>query len=224
MFKRFFGEEGLKDVGLDVTTLIPVGNSALTISGNLLQGGFLVMGDQQNISPPPAGSGRLSLFAPLAKHSEVDIGFSGLYAQHDLVNKRWTTLGDFDFKYKWKPDIYRSLIVVVEGLINSRKVESDTMETGMVKKVTSYGAFAAFDYQFRRRYDAGAFVDFGQSPTDQQDQQTGFGAFVAFSLAEETYRVGILLRQDQGSDINKAYQTIEVQLLWSLGPHKPHQF
>jgi len=224
MFKRFFGEDGFKGVGLNLTTLVPIGASALNISVSLLQGGFLLPLSQADIAPPLAGNGRISLFTPLAAHSEIEFGISGLYAQHDPVNKLWTKMGDFDFKYKWKPDIYRSLVLVAEALINSRKISPDSFNATPTANVASYGAFAALDYQFRRRYDAGVFFDYSQSPVDKNDHLTGYGVFCGFALAEETYRIGILLRQDEGTGLSSAYQTVEIQLLWSLGPHKPHQF
>lgn len=220
---RFLGEDGLKGLGVNVTKLIPVGSNALTISGNLLQGNFFLPDTEQNVAAPFAGSGRVSLFAMLTEHSEIDMGLSGLYAEHDFINKHWTTMGNLDFKYKWKPNIYQSLVIVAEGTLNSRKI-IDPIDTTMTKKISSTGAFASFDYQFHRRFDAGAFVDYAQSPIDKNDHLSAYGIFGGFALAEETYRVGLLLRQDQGTALSKAYQTFEIQLLWSLGPHKPHQF
>jgi len=224
LFERFFGEEGLKGVGVNVTTLVPLWSSALNISGSILQGGFLMPESESDVPAKLAGNGRVSIFASPAENSSIEVGISGLYAQHDPPNKRWATMGNVDFKYKWKPDIYRSLIIVAEALINSRGTSPDTVNTELTSNITSYGAFAAFDFQFRRRFDTGAFIDYSQSPTDSDDRLTAYGIFGGFALAEETYRVGLLLRQDTGTGLDKAYQTIEIQLLWSLGPHKPHQF
>jgi hypothetical protein len=224
MFQRFFGEEGLKGTGINVTTLVPIGASAFIISSSILQGGFLESTIGSDLTSPLASNTRVSLFAPLSGHSEIEFGFSGLFVQHDLLNKRWATLGDFDFKYKWKPDKYHSLILVGEGLTGSRKISPDTLNFARTKKVSSSGMFAAADYQFRRRYDAGAFIDYSQNPTDSHDDQTGYGVFAGFSLAEETYRIGFLLRQDKATMLSRSYQTAEIQLLWALGPHKPHQF
>ena len=224
MFKRFFGEEGLKGVGANVTTLVPIGNSALNISGSLLQGDFLFPEEESEEAPPLAGNGRLSIFAPVSQYANVDVGISALRAQHDPINDRWTTMGDLDFKYKWKPGIYNSLLIVAEALVSSRKISPDSLDPASTKDVTSYGAFAAFDYQFRRQFDVGAFVDYSQSPLDEKDHLTGYGIFGGFAVAEETYRFGLLLRQDDGTGLNESYQTVELQLLWSLGPHKPHQF
>lgn len=224
MFQRFFGEEGFKDAGVNVTTLMPLGSTALNISGSILQGGFLLPEEETDINPKLGGNLRISTFAPISDHSDLEIGFSGLIGQSDIIHDRWAKMLDMDFKYKWKPSIYRSLIVVAEGLVNFRKVGYDEDDLSVEKDVSSYGGFAAFDYQFHRQFDVGAFIDYSQSPIDENDHLTGYGVFAGFALVEETYRIGVLLRQDEGIGLSEAYQTIQIQLLWSLGPHKPHQF
>jgi len=220
MHQWFFGEEGLKDIGIDVTTLIPVGNNALTISANLLQGDFLLGEDAGDIDHNMGGSGRISLFSSVGATSSLEIGVSGLYGQSEPDSNRWATMGDFDFKYKWRPDVYHSLVIVGESMVGSRKIDGVNGE----ETNSSFGAFSAVDYQFRRRYNAGAFVDYSQMPDDNSLYQIGYGAFAGFSLAEETYRISLMLRQDDGKDFEKPFQTVILQLLWSLGPHKPHQF
>jgi hypothetical protein len=228
MFQQFFGEEGLKDIGVNVTSMIPVGKSALTISGNLLQGNFLLGEDAESENYDMGGSGRISIFAPVGTYSSLEAGISGLTAEFDPVDKRWAKMGDIDFKFKWHPDIYRSLVWVGEGLVNFRKIEeAEESEGGVIyesKNITSYGAFSAVDYQFQRRFNMGAFVDYSQTPESASFYQIGYGFFAGFSLAEETYRISLLLRQDDGKGWKKPYQTVIVQLLWSLGPHKPHTF
>jgi hypothetical protein len=223
MFQRFFGEEGLKDVGVNVTTLIPVGASALGVSANVLEGAFFLPEDSED-TPPLASSGRLSLFVPVAEHSEIEFGVSALHGQDDFVNKRWATMGDFDFKYKWKPSMYNSLVIVAEALTSSKTIASDTLTPDMTEKVSTFGTFIAFDYQFHRRFDVGSFYDYSQSPVDKDDHQTAYGVFAGFGIAEETYRLGLLLRHDDATELEKGYETIQLQLLWALGPHKPHIF
>lgn len=223
MFQRFFGEEGLKDLGINVTTMIPIGRSALGISGNALKGAFLFPEDSED-TPPMAGSGRVSLFAPVSEHSEIEMGVSALHAQDDFVNKRWATMGDIDFKYKWKPDMYKSLVIVAEALTSSKTIAEDTLDSDATKKVSAMGAFVSVDYQFHKRFDVGSFYDYSQSPFDDKDNQTAYGVFAGFGIAEETYRLGLLLRHDDASALEKGFNTIQLQLLWALGPHKPHTF
>jgi hypothetical protein len=224
MFKRFFGEEGLNAVGLNISTLIPVGSTAVVISGNLLQGDSFSWENQSRTKDKLAGCGRISAFAPLTPHSSLELGLSGLAAPNESVKNNWASMENLDIKYKWRPDMYRSLAVMAEALVSSREIADEGLDNSGVKRITALGAFAAIDYQFKRQYDAGIFLDYSQNPVNGKDRQTGFGFFGGFSLVEETYRVGIVWRQDQGTPYHKAFQTITVQLLWSLGPHKPHQF
>ena len=223
MFQRFFGVEGLKDVGVNISTMIPVGSSALNISANALHGAFLLPENSED-TPPLAASGRLSIFAPVGGHSEIELGVSGLHAQDDFAQKRWATMGDVDFKYKWKPSMYKSLVVIAEGLTGNKKVAADSLDPGLTDNISAIGAFFAFDYQFHRRFDIGSFYDYSQSPVDKNNDMTAYGAFAGFSIAEETYRLGLLLRHDDASYLNKGYNSIQLQLLWALGPHKPHTF
>ena len=152
------------------------------------------------------------------------MGVSALHAQDDFAYKRWATMGDIDFKYKWKPSMYKSLVVIAEALTSSKKISSDSLNPDITNDVSSMGAFVAFDYQFHRRFDVGSFYDYGQSPYDKNDDQTGYGVFAGFGIAEETYRLGLLLRHDEASSLDKGFSTIQLQLLWALGPHKPHTF
>jgi hypothetical protein len=222
MSRRFFGEEGLKTPGLNVSTLVPVGASALTISANLLKRSALIGEDQSAGAPHLAGSARISFFTALSDHSSLEAGVSGFVAGRNPAEKTPPAMGDLDLKYKWRPDAYRSLSLVLEALVSSR--QSANPAPSGIGNTTASGAFAAIDYQFQKRYNAGFLLDYSQTPTDNKVYQTGFGFFAGFSVAEETYRIQLLIRHDQGTALAKSFQTIEVQLLWSLGPHKPHQF
>jgi hypothetical protein len=224
MFKLFFGEEGLKAVGLNVTSLVPAGPNAITISGNVFTGGSYWGESGDAADAGLTGSARVSFFMPLTDHASLELGCSGLSRRGDSEKKTRMTLGDFDFKYKWRPDMYHSLVIVAEAMIGSRELNETDPTNGAPKKITPSGAFAAIDYQFKRQYNAGGFIDYCRDPSGENGHQLGFGLFGGFSLVEETYRIGVILRQDQGSALGRPYQTIMVQLLWSLGPHKPHQF
>jgi hypothetical protein len=106
--------------------------------------------------------------------------------------------------------------------MSNREVPSEV--DGTLEKVTAGGAFAAIDYRFRKRFNAGGFVDYSQSPSDDSYHQTGYGIFGGFSLVEESYRLELMLRNDDGTEFEDPVQTAILRLLWSLGPHKPHVF
>jgi hypothetical protein len=218
MFKRFFGEEGLDAAGLNISNLTGLGRCALTLSGNVFTGGSY-WGDSQGPDIHNlAESARVSIFAPMTEHANLEFGFSGLTTRLGDSTGGRTTMGNLDIKYKWRPDMYRSVVFVAEGMIGSR------LAAGGAARTTASGFFASLDVQFRRQYNAGVLVDYCRDPEPGFGRQTGIGVFAGFSLVEETYRLGLLLRQDRGPALPRPYQTVIVQLLWSLGPHKPHQF
>jgi hypothetical protein len=224
MFKRFFGEEGLDAAGVNISSLVSLGSSALTLSGNVFSGGSYWGDSKGGTLDNLAESARISVFAPLTNHANLELGISGLTTREGTAPGGRTTMGDFDLKYKWRPDMYHSIVFIAEALIGSRLAAGGSAALEEPARITATGVFAALDVQFRRQYNAGAFIDYCQDPAPEKSHQTGIGVFAGFSLVEETYRIGLLLRQDQGPAFPRPYQTVCLQLLWSLGPHKPHQF
>jgi hypothetical protein len=130
MFKRFFGEEGLKAVGLNVSSLVPAGPNAITISGNVFTGGSYWGESGDAADAGLAGSARVSFFMSLTDHASLELGCSGLSRQGDSEKKTGMTLGDFDFKYKWRPDMYQSLVIVAETMIGSRELNETDPANG----------------------------------------------------------------------------------------------
>ncbi len=230
MHQELFGDDGLRDVGLQLSTLIPVGSTALTLSANLLRNGNLGghhhhEGDEHGHDAESdehrdiAFSGRAMLFSPVTKVTSIELGLSVFRAEFDPAENRYATILGTDGKLKWKPDMYQSVSVITELVMNQRTVETHDGD----QEVTSYGAFGAVDWQFLRQYNAGAFYDCTQEASDSEVCRYGYGAFAGFSLAEETTRFGLLFRHDNSDEFD-AYNTALLQVLWSLGPHKPHQF
>lgn len=222
MNQWFLGDEGLKDMGINASSLIPIGSSALTISASLLDGNSLLGEDFEGDDYRHAGNVRASIFIPHSEFSSIEAGVSSLIAETDTSLDDMTKFAGLDLKYRWKPDSYRALTISAEGLMSNREVPSEV--DGTLEKVTAGGAFAAIDYRFRKRFNAGGFVDYSQSPSDDSYHQTGYGIFGGFSLVEESYRLELMLRNDDGTEFEDPVQTAILRLLWSLGPHKPHVF
>lgn len=167
MYQELFGEEGYKDVGVDLNALLPMGRSALGFSLNLLnQGGLLTEEALDSPFAPEvidkAVAGRISLFTPLGDRLNLDLGLSALRAQvNPLVLTETvsplpaaegeTLLADFrpatrfgtvavaDLKLKWKRDEYSGLNLVVEVLQHQRRVQ-DLLVTEHSDEVTTAAA------------------------------------------------------------------------------------
>ncbi len=241
MLREAFGDDGLKDVGVNLSYLVPIGTSAWTISAHALKTGGLPIhhhhheedGDEneaETVRSDIAVLSRVSAFVPLGETTFLETGASWLRGEHEPAENRYATLANLDFKLKWRPDIYRSLSFVAEFLGNSRTVctegssEDTTSLQDETSDVRSFGAFTAVDYQFRRRWNAGAFYDYTQGAKTEETYQTGYGVFAGFALAEETSRFGLLVRRHESSAMADPFYSATLQFLWSLGPHKPHSF
>jgi hypothetical protein len=134
MFQRFFGEDGLKGIGLNVSSLIPAGSNAITLSGNVFTGGSYWGESGDGADTGLTGSARVSFFTPLTDHASLELGCSGLSRQGDPGKNTGMTLGDFDLKYKWRPDMYQSIVITAEAMVGSREFGQADSANGASKR------------------------------------------------------------------------------------------
>lgn len=228
MQQTMFGEEGVRAVGVRATTLHAVGETAVTLSGSAFNGDALAghehaAGEEaEEAAPKIMGSGRLSAFRQLSDTVSFEVGGSYLGGVYDPVENLKASIAGLDAKLRWRPDAYRSFVWIAEAMTSDRDVEDE--ESGEISAVDAMGAFTSAELQWRRRWSAGAFFDWSEDASIPGAETTAAGGFFAFSPAEETARFSLVYRH-QTSDLY-AYDddSLTLQFLWSLGPHKPHAF
>ena len=151
MYRTLFGEEGWKDAGVQLNTLLPVGKQALGLSANWIQSGGLITEEDSELPytperTEPAASGRVSIFSPVSEFSNLELGISGMRAQFNPVaiefqsipaasnstdlpladftpEKRYSFATAVDGKWKWKPDNYNGIQIVGEYVTQTRKLQ-----------------------------------------------------------------------------------------------------
>ena len=177
-------------------------------------------------------------------HAKSEINLSGDSTASPTMENLFFIYGGLDFKYKYKPDGYTSFTIQGEGILNNRDVVRDNgtglnIEKQAVKKITTFGGFIYCDYQFFKQFSVGVKYDYtygiiGDSPgfntlsNDDKNTTTGFSGWFGYYPVEETLalRLGIqhlTFNYDDGT--NRDGETeIRLQMLFSLGPHKAHQF
>lgn len=235
MLKSFFGHEGASAPAVNVSRLQPVGDTALTLSANAFQAGFFQHGhgdeadagadstSESADAPPEIGySGRLSAFRSLTDFLHVEAGASYMFATYDPAHNLDAKVGCVDFKLKWRPDTYRSVTFVAEAMRSDREVEDETTE--VVSNVIAYGAFSAGEVRFRKRFDVGGFIDWAQDALVDGVETTAGGGYFGFMPVEETLRFSAVYRHETSDLYDGSDNTVTVQVLWAVGPHKPHQF
>ncbi len=236
--QRFLGEDGLNDLGISASALLPTGDVYTKLTADLLRGnaisGTTGIADTSGKKPFYAVSSRLSSFFSLTDESDLEVGLSGYTGIHDPYSRDRFWYVNLDGKYKYRPSAYTSLVVQGEYLLNTRKASEDasltpfTDATGspVTKTITTSGLYLYADYQFLKIYSAGARFDWSQSPYSADDKAHAVSVFLGYYPVEET--LGVRLHyQNTVTELPTGSQSVNsiiLQVLFSLGPHKAHPF
>lgn len=242
--ERFLGEEGINDLGLSVSFLVPTGDVLYTrFNIDVLAGNTVAAIDPRsgNLSGGPgyadtlggkpfyANAARLMTFFPVSENSDIEIGLSSLTGIHDPYNNLRFYYGNLDFKYKWKPSSYTSLVLQGEALLNSRNVATGTDLRGnlITQSLTSSGFYLSGDYQFQKLFTLGTRYDWSQSPYSNDDKAQAIAIFFGYYPVEETTAFRLQYQHTRtsvpGADV-VAINSIALQFMFSMGPHKAHPF
>ncbi|NHZ85395.1 MAG: hypothetical protein GWP19_05885 [Planctomycetia bacterium] len=151
-------------------------------------------------------SGRLSNFFELNSNTHLEIGMS--YYQE--INGSNNSLVGTDYKFKWRPDTYRSFVLQGDYFYKSTS-DGEKINAG----------YTWFNYQFNRIWNAGLIFDF--STDIEEEPYKSIGIFAGFSPVEESSVLRLRLHHEcHGNESPRL--SLVAQIIWALGPHKPHQF
>jgi hypothetical protein len=237
--QRFFGEEALNDLGISASLVLPTGDVYSRLTVDVLRGLSIPeaagIADTTDASQPYAASGRLMGFFPVGEDADLEAGISAYTGVHDPYTHDNFWYWNVDFKYRYRPSTYTSLVVQGEYLLNTRDAVQSQDLVPFVdaggnperRSITSGGFYLYSDFQFQKVFSVGARVDWSQSPYGTDDPATGVSVFVGYYPVEET--IGLRLEYQHsrtevpGTDA-RAVNFIGLQTLFSLGPHKAHPF
>lgn len=232
----YFGEDGLNDTGINMSFLLPTGSLYSQASFNVLKGDFVAghhheedseseePADEEDVRQPLAYTGRLATHLQVSDYGNLELGLSGASAVYDPHDDLSFLLFGIDYKYKWRPSRYTSLTLQGEALLNKRKViTGESEEEGMKQNITTGGFFSYVNLQFRQRWNVGVEGEWSQAPDNENDDYWAASIFGGFSPMEETSVIRLLLKRQQRPH-ETAFNAAVAQVIFSLGPHKAHQF
>jgi len=237
--RAMLGEEGLWPVGLQLSSLQPLGETAVRLSVNAFMGDAFAhehhhdeSADEHNDTAPAEimGSARLSLFRSFTDAWSAELGGSYLAGRYDPAEDLHVGLAGVDWKLKWRPDSYRAFIWTFEAIRSDRDVlpeheEADTSENEPhIQKTEAFGAFSAVEVRFRRVWDVGGHFDYTQDPQIDGAETTALGAWFGYMPAEETARFSVIYRHETSDLRQFDNDGVVFQIVWALGPHRPHPF
>jgi len=207
----FFGEEGLRDVALRTSFLLPTGGAYSEVMVGLLQGEALIghhhdeaEEEHEHLEPDrwnPGAFGRMATSFAVSDHAELALGSSILNAPYGVAEhhhdeeqeeveaeetlrqlRAW--VGGVDLKYKYRPSRYTSLQIEAESMLRSEEqVEGDVL--------TSYGGYGYVDYRFRQKYNLGGIFEYvsRESPIENE----GGAEHEHGTVTADTWRAGLFV-------------------------------
>jgi hypothetical protein len=218
------GDEGLSDSGLSLSHLIDNPYLFLEVTGEVYRGESEVF--QSSARSRLNYVGRLRAYRDFTEASNIDVGVSFATGPTDLedpllpgellkLNRR---LIGVDATFRYRPPqraIYRRLNLRAEAVWSRQETAPDLRETG-------FGVYGLGEYQFARRWYAGARFDRSARAFDASVVDTGQSVFVTFWPTEFSQVRGQYRRTKYGEGL--VANEFLFQFNFSIGMHGAHVF
>lgn len=164
-------------------------------------------------------------------HHEEELGeakFSALFDEHEESEAQRSWIVGGDVKYKYRPSRYTALQIEGEVLLRRDKTEDGDA-------LTSSGGYAYLDYRFLQKYNIGGIFEYARlkeaAHHDHEEAEPEIsvsdiwraGLFVGFAPVEETSLVRLAGHWTKAEGVDGFWE-VNLQFVFSLGPHKPHNF
>jgi hypothetical protein len=234
------GQEAFNETGISLSKQIPlVGDASLTATIDYLQGDSFRIERTSTESPDdplvtgsgdgaeqarPAAVARLSGFAMLGEQSALEVGLSASHGTNNVAAGTRTTILGADAKAKLWRSAGAYLVLQGELLRLDRQDASWSEGAGYTEnRVTTAGGYLFADYHWARRYNAGVSYERFREPIRAGDAAHGFGAFAGYALMDETLLVRWVYDRFKPRT-GEETSTVRLHVIYSMGPHKAHQF
>lgn len=244
------GEEAFNETGVSLSERVPLpGTFALTASGDWLQGDSFRIprtpdgsgGDPLVADPQggdragearPAFVGALSGFGSIGDRSGYEVALYATGGTNNVAAATRTEIYDAAGKLKLWTSANSYLLVQGEVLKLDREDAGwDSLTATYTKaSVQPLGGYLYADYNFSPRYDAGLSYERYQQPTAERTWDQAVGAFAGLALMEETTSFRLewnrFVPGTPAGAISspKSADTVTLRVIYSMGPHKAHQF
>jgi hypothetical protein len=213
------GEDGLADAGISLSRLIPNPWVFLEATGQVYRG-------ESNIFRAPtrgdlAYLGHLRLYQDLTESTNIDLGGSVARGHNGVGPDTTTRLFGVDATFRYKP-LRRAIYthVLVRGEVVWSRREGVGEGVGSVKN--ALGGYGYLEYQFARRWFAGARYDYSDRAADPTLTDKG-GSFILTYWPSEFSQVRGQYRHTRFGE-GRTADEILFQFQFSIGAHGAHAF
>ncbi len=209
------GEEGLADAGISVARLITNPWLFLEATGEVYLGNSGVF--QSHERSDVSWVARLRAYRDLTESTNVDIGASFARGHNDAGPDFRTNLFAVDATFRYRPlqrALYRRFLGRTELFWSRRDQEGG--------KVPAFGIYVSGDYQFSRRWFAGARYDWSERAFNSSLKDKGASVLLTFWPSEFSQVRGQYRRVNFAEGVKS--NELLFQLLFSIGAHGAHIF
>ena len=216
------GEEAFTEAALQLSLLLPTpGNWASTLSADVVEGA--------SFHPDEEGTrlgwlGRWSNGYLFGDRAALEAGVSGATGMGSIAAdaRDWLAGGDLKVKF-WLPG-NSQLVLQGEGAFRrSHEMDSAGIDPAAAVQRGQYGFYAFADVKFANRWNAGVLYDQAERKTEARETDRTVTAFAGFAVMEESTLIRLAYDIFLPGD-GDASHGAALQFLFSMGPHKPHQF
>jgi hypothetical protein len=209
------GEEGLADAGISVSKLIINPWFFLEATGEVYQGNSEVFQahERENVS----WVARLRGYHDVTESTNVDVGASFARGTNDIGPSFHTNLFAVDATLRYRPlqrALYRRFLGRTELFWSRRDQEEGT--------VPAFGMYASAEYQFSRRWFAGARYDWSERAYDASLNDKGPSLLLTFWPSEFSQVRGQYRRINFAEGVTS--NEVLFQVLFTIGAHGAHVF
>jgi hypothetical protein len=242
------GEEAFNETGISLSERLPSpGESSLTASVDWLQGDSFRRsreatdngndplaagedGDRAGESRP-AVLGRLSAFTMVGERSGLELGMSAAHGTNNVAAAARMTVWGADAKAKLWTSERAYLLLQAEALRLRRDDAGWDAGTGayQLERVDPWGWYTFADWNLSPRWNVGGSYERFQRDDAARKWDHAVGFFAGCALMEETtvFRLGwerFLAAAAGEEPVPEAVDTFTLRVIFSMGPHKAHQF
>jgi hypothetical protein len=211
VYQRFLGEEGLSGIGLSLYTALPFslagGTHEVWLQGTTAESDPLYAGGHQ-----PTVLFRVQNFWQLNRSTYTQMGFTGTGGNNDDVDLRSRLLG-LDFRITYRPPeagTRREITLRAEGYrLHATELDTTT---------NRYGGFLDLNARMSRRWVLGARYDYVDAPRGINDAEWRITPSVTWWQSEFVYLR--LEGEHRDRDLEGTTNTLSIQAVWAMGPHK----
>ena len=161
--------------------------------------------------------GHLRAYQDITESTNVDLGGSVAYGHNGVTADSATRLLGFDGTFRYRPlrrSIYTHLLARTE-LTWSRRED-------LVQTANAFGGYGYLEYQFGRRWFAGARYDFSDRAEDASLTDKG-GSLILTYWPSEFSQVRAQYRHTRFGEGRTANELL-FQFLFAIGAHGAHAF